>query len=230
MNGAMLKVKNLSVDLAGEKIIQDLNFEVKENETLILLGPNGAGKTVLLRALLGFVPFKGEISWRKGVRISYVPQRVPLVRDFPLSLEDFFGLKKVSKERAKEYLGLVGMGDDSFLQKRIDNLSSGQFQRVLIAWGLVGNPQVLLFDEPTAGIDLGGEETIYSLLAKLKKEKGLTVILVTHDLSLVYKEADNVLCFNKKMFCQGKPREILTAQNLSELFGGEMSFYSHHHE
>jgi len=230
MEKAILKVKNLSVELDGEKIINNLSFEVGEKETLMILGPNGAGKTILLRTLMGFLPFKGEIIWKKGIRIGYVPQRLPLIKDIPLSVEDFFNLKKVSKEKIREYLNLVGIKDSSVLKRRIGTLSSGQFQRILIAWGLIGDPEVLLFDEPTSGIDIGGEETIYGLLEKLKKEKNLTIFLVTHDLSIVSRQATNVLCFNKKMLCYGPPKEILTSQNISQLFGEEIGFYQHKHE
>jgi len=230
MDKNILRVKNLNVELNGEKIINDLSFNVEENEILMILGPNGAGKTVLLRTLMGFLPFKGEIIWRSGIKIGYVPQRLPLIKEIPFSVEDFFNLKKITREEIIKYLNSVGIKENSILKKRIGTLSSGQFQRILIAWGLVGNPQVLLFDEPTAGIDLGGEETIYGLLEKLKKEKGLTIFLVTHDLSIVSRQATNVLCFNKKMMCYGPPKEILTSQNISQLFGEEISFYQHKHE
>ena len=230
MENIILRVKNLNVELDGEKIISDLSFEVKEGETLMILGPNGAGKTILLRALMGFLPFKGDIQWRKGIKIGYVPQRLPLIKDIPLSIEDFFDLKKVAKKKIIDSLNSVGIKDSSLLKKRIGAISSGQFQRILVAWGLIGDPQVLLFDEPTSGIDLGGEETIYGLLEKLKKEKGLTIFLVTHDLSIVSRQATNVLCFNKKMLCYGPPQEIINSQNLSQLFGEEISFYQHKHE
>jgi len=223
-------VKNLNVELDGEKIISDLSFEVKEGETLMILGPNGAGKTILLRTLMGFLPFKGDIQWKEGIRIGYVPQRLPLIKDIPLSIEDFFDLKKVTKKKIIDSLNSVGIKDPSLLKKRIGAISSGQFQRILVAWGLIGDPQVLLFDEPTSGIDLGGEETIYGLLEKLKKEKGLTIFLVTHDLSIVSRQATNVLCFNKKMLCYGPPQETINSQNLSQLFGEEISFYQHKHE
>ena len=230
MENIILRVKNLNVELGGEKIISDLSFEVKEGETLMILGPNGAGKTILLRTLMGFLPFKGDIQWRKGIKIGYVPQRLPLIKDIPLSIEDFFDLKKVTKKKIIDSLNSVGIKDFSLLKKRIGTISSGQFQRILVAWGLIGDPQVLLFDEPTSGIDLGGEETIYGLLEKLKKEKGLTIFLVTHDLSIVSRQATNVLCFNKKMLCYGPPQEIINSQNLSQLFGEEISFYQHKHE
>lgn len=225
-SGIVLKVKDLAVELGGERVIDDLSFEVGEGEIFVILGPNGAGKTVLLRTLLDLLSYTGEIKWKEGVKIGYVPQRLPFIKDFPLSVEEFFKFKESSSEKINTVLEAVGL-ESEILKKPIGNLSSGQFQRVLIAWGLIADPNVLLFDEPTAGVDLGGEETIYTFLNKLKKERGLTVFLVTHDLSIVYHGADRVLCLNHKKICYGLPKEVLASQNLANLFGGEVKFFEH---
>jgi len=182
----ILRVSRLHVRLDGRDIFRDLSFKLHENETLVVLGPNGCGKTVLLQALLGLLPYQGEVLWRPGLKIGYVPQRVPLNRELPITVEDFFRLKKVSSHDAAEALQKVGLTESKFSGKQLGILSSGQFQRLLIAWALVSLPDVLLFDEPTAGIDIGGEETIHTLLKKMQSERRLAVILVTHDLSAVY--------------------------------------------
>jgi len=222
----ILKVKNLNVRLEKEEIIKDLSFEIKQGDVLTVLGPNGAGKTVLLRTLLGVLPYKGEIDWQKEVKIGYVPQRLPFIKETPMSVEEFFELKRASRKEIREILNSVGFG--SALNKKIGELSSGQFQRILVAWALVRNPDILLFDEPTTGIDIGGEETIYGLLAKLKKEKDLTILLVTHDLSVVYKFSNSVICLNKCPICQGSPKEVLIPEILRKLYGEEVKFYEHH--
>jgi len=227
-NDIVLKVRNLNVELEGEKIICNLSFEVKRGEVLTILGPNGAGKTVLLKTLLGIFPYKGEIEWESGVKIGYVPQRVPFVKDVPMNIEEFFTLKGIKRE-TKEIIKLVGF-DENFLKKNIGELSSGQYQRILVAWALIGNPDVLLFDEPTTGIDITGKETIYQLLERLKNEKKLTIILVTHDLSVVYKFSDRVICLNKCPVCQGTPKEVLSPEILSKLYGQEVKFYEHYHQ
>ena len=226
MPEVILKVKNLNVELDEEKIIEDLSFEVKKGETVTILGPNGAGKTVLLRTLLGILPYRGEIEWLKDVKIDYVPQRLPFIKDIPMNVEEFFRLKKASKKETREILNSVGF-EENFLNKKLGDLSSGQFQRVLIAWALVRNPDVLLFDEPTTGIDIGGEETIYSLLAKLKEKRNLTILLVTHDLSVVFKFSSFVICLNKCPICQGIPKEVLSPEILRKLYGEEIKFYEH---
>ena len=229
MTRTILKVKNLNVKLDGEEIIKDLSFEVKEREVLVILGPNGAGKTTLLRTLLGLVPYTGEISWATE-DISYLPPQEFLGRKDlpPLSVEDFFKFKNVSSKKILKILKQVGL-DASTLKKRFWTLSTGQFQRMIIAWALVDEPSVLLFDEPTVGIDVGGQETIYSLLHKFWEERNLTILLVTHDLSIVWEHAKNVLCLNRRMLCYGVPRKVLTPKHLEQLYGTGIKFYEHRH-
>jgi zinc transport system ATP-binding protein len=228
MGEKILKVKNLNVEISKEKIICNLSFEVKKGEVLTILGPNGAGKTVLLKTLLGIFPYKGEIRWRPNIKIGYVPQRVPFVRDFPLTVEEFLHLKEKDPKKVKEIVKILGF-EPHILSKNVGELSSGQYQRILIGFALLKDPEVLLFDEPTTGIDISGEETIYQLIERLKEKKGLTVLLVTHDLSVVFKFSDYVICLNKCPICQGAPKEVATPQNLSKLYGQEIKFYKHYH-
>ena len=229
MKSVVLSVKDLSVTLNSERVLEDLSFDVNSGEILTILGPNGAGKTVLLRALIKALPYTGSVSWKKGLKIGYVPQRLPFIKELPLSVKEFFELKKVPEKRIGEVLRSTGLKDMKLLDKRVGDLSSGQFQRILVAWALAGNPDVLLFDEPFAGVDISSQETIYDFLEKLHKTKNLTIILVSHDLSIVYKFATRVLCLNKKGLCFGAPRKVLTSENLSKLYGGGVKFYSHNH-
>ncbi|MGB9598323.1 MAG: metal ABC transporter ATP-binding protein [Minisyncoccales bacterium] len=228
MREKILEVKNLSVKLEGENLICNLSFELKKGEVLTILGPNGAGKTVLLKTLLGIFPYEGEIWWKEGIKIGYVPQRVPFVKDFPISVKEFFELKTKEEKEIKGIFKKIGF-DESFLKKNLGEISSGQYQRILVAWALVGNPEVLLFDEPTSGIDILGKESIYQLLEKLKKERNLTILLVTHDLSVIFKFSDYVICLNKCPLCQGPPKEVLSSEILSKLYGQEIKFYEHYH-
>jgi zinc transport system ATP-binding protein len=225
----ILRVRNLNVVRDGEEIIKDLTFEVQERETLIILGPNGAGKTTLLRTLMGLNPHSGEITWTTK-NISYLPpQELFQRKDLPpLSIGEFFGFKKVSSEKVLNIFSAVGL-DLSLLKRRFGAVSTGQFQRMLIAWALVDQPEVLLFDEPGSGIDIGGQETIYSLLHQFWQEWNLTILLVTHDLNIVWEHATNVLCLNKKNLCYGAPREVITPKTLEEIYGTGIKFYEHTH-
>ncbi|HEX5418881.1 MAG TPA: ATP-binding cassette domain-containing protein, partial [Gammaproteobacteria bacterium] len=149
----ILSVSNLTVELDGKLIFEDLSFDLRDQETLVILGPNGAGKTVLLRSLLGLLPHRGRVVWKTGVRIGYVPQRIPLNRELPVTVADFFELRGARRETVPAQLRLVGIVDPDFPSKPLGLLSSGQFQRVLIAWALLNDPNVLLFDEPTNDLD-----------------------------------------------------------------------------
>jgi len=231
MSKDILNVKNLSVVLDNDRIIDRLSFSVKSGEILTILGPNGSGKSVLLRTILGFLPYEGSIIWDKKYKIGYLPQGLNqlLVKNLPLTVQDFFGLKNpiLLKDEISRHLLLVGL-EKEILTKIIGNLSGGEFQRMLLAWVLVRQPEIIFLDEPTTGIDIGGGETIYSLLKKIKQERHLTIILVTHDLNLVYGFTDEVLCLSRKGHtCFGPPQEVLLPQILENIFGMELKFYKH---
>jgi zinc transport system ATP-binding protein len=224
----VLQVSDLKVTLESRVVVANLSFTVRRGEILTILGPNGAGKTVLLRALLGTLPYEGSIKWKTGTRIGYVPQRLPYIRNIPMTVADFFALKRHAEKDVAEMLRAVGLGG-GIEKKLIGDLSSGQFQRVLIAWALAGDPDVLLFDEPTTGVDIGGEETVYALLARLHRERNLAMLIVTHDLAVVHRLSTTVLCLNQQPICQGPPLSTLTLENLQRLYGPEVRFYEHKH-
>lgn len=229
----ILEVKNLSVTLEGEPVLRDLSFSVQKGEALAVIGPNGAGKTVLFRSLLGLLPHEGSIKWKNDVKIGYAPQKFFVDKTVPLTVKEFFLLKsprfwfpkKVFLNHLMHELALVGL-EEGILAKPLSELSGGQLQRIIVSWALLDHPDVLLFDEPTAGIDVGGEETIYNIMHRLQDERGTTVLLISHDLNIVYRHATNVLCLNKMMVCFGSPADVLTPKELSHLYG-EGGFYHH---
>ena len=208
----LLEVKDLTVERGGQPVIEELSFQVGKGEFLAILGPNGSGKSTLLQTILGFLPHSGEIKWSDHPNVSYLPERLSpqKFREIPLSIKEFFRFKGASDSDILETFESVGLSASKILRRNPGELSSGQFQRMLIAWSVIDNPDILLFDEPTAGIDVGGEETIYSLLHKFWEERGLTVVLVTHEINVVYAYATNVLCLNRKNLCYGPPHEVLT--------------------
>jgi len=239
MEKPLLSVADLRVVINNQLILNNVSFEVRKNETLAIIGPNGAGKTTLFRALLGLVPYEGKIQWQPAVKIGYVPQKLFIDRDLPLTTLEFFALKgkKVKKEEIDTILSLVGFENNKLsqehsksqvLEKKLGVLSGGELQRILIAWALLDHPDVLLFDEPTAGIDLSVEVTIYSLLHQLQEKENLTILLISHELQVVYKYATNVVCLNRETVCFGPPRQSLDRESLTKLFGSDVSFYLHH--
>ena len=240
-SNTILQVKDLSVGFDRDQILKGLEFSVKKGDVLAVIGPNGAGKSVLFRSLLGLIPYSGTIEWAKDLKISYVPQKFAIDRELPLSVEEFLRFKKKKTSDIVDTLESLGIMtakhahhseyhlQEHILKQRLGWLSGGQLQRVLIAWALLDNPDVLLFDEPTSGIDVGGEETIYNLLKKLHTERGMTMLLISHDLNIVYKYANNVLCLNKEMICYGIPSAVLDPTSLAKVYGEETGFYNHDH-
>jgi len=230
----ILEVRDCAVVLDGQTLLSGVSFALRKGEALAVIGPNGAGKTLLFKALLGLVPFRGTISWRPGLRLGYVPQKLPIDRTMPLTVREFFLLKArhfwrpepAFLDHLSHELSLVGL-TQAVLQRPVGELSGGQLQRLLIGWAMVDHPDVMLFDEPTAGIDVGFEETVYHLLQRLQQERSTTILLISHELNVVYRYADQVLCLNRVMLCQGKPRDVLNPQDLARLFG-EGAFFLHH--
>jgi zinc transport system ATP-binding protein len=229
MGEILLEVKDFKVTLDGSPILSGLNFSVEEGEFLTILGPNGSGKTVLVKALLGLIPYKGDLNWSKKPRIGYLPQGLNQmsVRDMPLTVKDFFALKKLNPNEVLKCLSLVGL-EGGVLNKRAGYLSGGEFQRMLVAWVLVSRPNVLFLDEPTTAVDIAGGETIYSLLRDIWREQKLTILNVTHDLNIVFAHSSHVLCLSRFGHrCYGVPKEVLTPAVLNDIYGANVKFYTH---
>ena len=223
----ILEVKNLSVRYGEQSILENISFDLEKGDTLAIIGPNGSGKTTLLRAILGATRYTGEIKISAGTEIGYVPQKIDLERDLPITVKEFLALR--SRAESEGLLQAVDLAPD-FLKKRIGELSAGELQRVLIAWAISAHPDLLLFDEPTASVDVAGQKTVYELLHKLQDERNLALILISHDLTVVYRYAQKVLCLNRQQICFGVPSEVLTPKELEKLYGGGRKFYHHLHE
>jgi zinc transport system ATP-binding protein len=232
----ILNVSGLNVIFDNHTILSDVSFEVGRDDTLAIIGPNGAGKSVLFRALLGLIPFTGKIEWAKDVRIGYVPQKLSIAKDIPLTVNEFLRFKENDKNVIHKVLESVGFlkeaehshNDKRVLKTRIGALSGGELQRVLIAYALLGDPNVLLFDEPTAGVDVAGEETVYSLIHKLQADDDLTIIFISHELQVVNQYATSVLCLNKEKICFGPPSTAIDKESLAKMYGEDVHLYKHH--
>jgi zinc transport system ATP-binding protein len=230
MAESVLSVTNLHVKLGKKSIIRDLTFTVEAGDCLAIIGPNGAGKSVLLNVLMALLPSQGEVRWRETARLGYIPQKVPADKQLPLRTRDLLeakaGFLKLGKAEVNSVCDEVGLAGE-VVDSPMGTLSGGQFQKALIAFALLGRPNVLLFDEPTASLDEITEERIYELLHTLQSEKAITLILVSHDLSVVYRYANKVLCLSRGRPCMGSPREILTPAMLEELYGAAPRYYQH---
>jgi ABC-type Mn2+/Zn2+ transport system ATPase subunit len=243
----VVEVRGARVAFGGAQVLRGVDLRIPQGEMVALIGPNGSGKTTLLRALLGLqkldageVRLFGEpVSPKTLSRVGYVPQKLILERAFALSVREFLALRLRSTRNwfwqtksATEKLirpTLVEIGVQPLLDLPLASLSGGQLQRVLIAFSLLKEPELLLLDEPTAGVDSPGEQTFYELIAAIHRRHRLTVVLVSHDLSMVFRHASWVYALNGKICCEGTPAEVMNAESLKEAYGIHVSPYHHHH-
>jgi len=212
----ILSVSDLSVDISGQKILDHITFKIRKGTTLAIVGPNGAGKTTLFKALLNLVNYTGKIEWSEKVKIGYVPQTLS-VRYIPTSLREFLSFN--SMLYFDRVTASVGLDSREVLDKSLDALSGGQLRRVLIAWAIIDKPDVLLFDEPTNGIDVGSEEAIYGMLKRLTAENNITLLLISHDLHIVREYSDQVLALNKCMVLFGDSKGVMGPSTQKLIYG-----------
>lgn len=222
----LLDVSNLGVRLQRKTILEDLSFKVRKATTTSVVGPNGSGKTTLFRALLNLVPYSGKIKWNRDVRIGYVPQSL-VATDIPITVKEF--LKFKCKTDLKSCIKWVGLGRE-ILEERLESLSGGELQRVLIAWAIVDNPNILLFDEPTSGVDVGSEEPIYNKVKDLKEKFGITILLITHNMHVAMHYSDYILALNKQMLYYGEAKNTTHSKLLNLMYGGEIMLPELDHE
>ncbi len=227
---SVLEVSQLSIQFGNTRVLSDLSFRVSKGSSLAIIGPNGAGKTVLFRALIRSIPFEGSVLWAPGTKIGYVPQKLDLERDIPITGVDFLraraALAGEPVVNVSRVLSLVGVPLE-IAQQPIGTMSGGQFQRLLVAFALVGDPNVLLLDEPTAGVDEPGQERLNELVHRLQEGRHLTVLFISHELSVVYRYATNVLCLSRIRACLGPPRTILTPDLLDQVYGTQVNYHVH---
>lgn len=231
---ALIGAERLSVVQDGHPILTDVSLAVQAGEIVTILGPNGSGKSTLLRALLGIVPASGgQVRRKPGMVVGYVPQRLAIDRTLPMTVRRFLSLpKRVGDDDAAAALLRVGVPEVA--GRQMADLSGGQFQRVLLARALLAKPDILVLDEPTQGLDHPGEAAFYRLIEEVRRETGVAVLMVSHDLHVVMAASDRVICLNGHICCEGTPRVVSTAPEYRALFGlgtqGALALYQHVHD
>ncbi len=231
---ALISARALTLERYGRAVVQHVDLDILPGEIVTLIGPNGAGKTTLVRLLLGLAqPTSGVITRQDGLVVGYVPQRFDLDRAIPMTVHRFLALgQRRSRTAMETALGEVGaptLGERQFTQ-----LSGGELQRVLIARALLRNPSLLVLDEPVRGVDYSGEAELYALISRLRSERGIGVLLVSHDLHIVMGASDRVICVNRHVCCSGVPRSVAQHPEYARLFGPQaarnFALYEHTHD
>jgi zinc transport system ATP-binding protein len=229
----LIEAKGLTVRHGAHLVLDQVNMSVAPGEIVTIVGPNGSGKTSLLRALLGLTPSKGKVTRKRGLVVGYVPQKLALDPTLPLPVRSFLNLPNAhAPDQIAAMLERVGV--PGLETRQIADLSGGQLQRVLLARALLERPDILILDEPTQGLDQMGEAGFYRLIEDVRRETGVAVLMVSHDLHVVMSASDRVICLNGHICCEGKPHVVQNAPEYRALFGhgtqGALALYQHAHD
>ncbi len=231
---ALISARGLKLRRGDRTILDSVDIDLSAGEIVTLIGPNGAGKTTLVRLLLGLdAPDEGQIVRRADLRIGYVPQRFEVDRALPMTVLRFLALGlDVSRDEVASVL--VDVGAQAVIERQLGRLSGGEGQRVLLARSLLRRPNLLVLDEPVRGVDATGEAELYTLIGRLRTERGFGVLLVSHDLHVVMAASDRVLCLNQHVCCSGVPTMVAKHPEYVKLFGAQMArafaVYEHRHD
>lgn len=229
----LLGCRGLGVRLGGREVLRAVDFALEPGEIVTVIGPNGSGKSTLLRALIGAQDCAtGEVVRKDGLRVGYVPQRLDLDRTMPLTVGRFLCMPRRYPGAAVSR-ALARVGAEGLERRQMTQLSGGQFQRVLLARAILVEPDVLVLDEPTQGLDQPAIAAFYSLIEDLRRDLGCAVLMVSHELHVVMRASDRVVCLNGHVCCQGTPLVVSEAPEYRELFGshsGALAFYEHQHD
>ncbi|MBI5755719.1 MAG: metal ABC transporter ATP-binding protein [Nitrospirae bacterium] len=239
----IIEVKKLGVKYGGIGVLSGLSFDIEEGDYIGIIGPNGSGKTTLLKSILGIVrPDNGSVRifdcachklrCHHKAKIGYIPQKGQIDPNFPVTVRETvmmgryssIGLLRRPTGRDMDLVidALREVGMEGYIAAPLGHLSGGQQQRVLIARALVQQPEVLLMDEPTTGIDTPTQHSIIKLISNLQKDLALTVLLVTHDINMIIPYVDMMALINTKLYAVGKPSEVLHEKTLTEIYGKQV--------
>lgn len=232
-----IRAEHVTVRYGAHAVIDDLSFSIDEGSFVAIIGPNGSGKSTLMRALLGLQAFEGTIELfgqetaRTYGRIGYVPQSFHADPTIPMTVGEFLNLARaphIPRHSVKEALGEVGLNPTLIERMSLHTLSGGQRQRALIARAILCKPDLLFMDEPSAGVDMQGEETLYEILHHIQSEHGTTIVMISHEIDLVAKHVTQVLCLNNCLVCSGPPKTALTSATINKTFGTHYKHHPHH--
>jgi zinc transport system ATP-binding protein len=244
----LVELEAVSFAYGDVRVLDDINLVVQPGEFLGLIGPNGSGKTTLIRVALGLLPpAAGQVrlfgealgGFREWGRLGYVPQKLTLDPALPATVEEVVatGLlptrsrlaRAARRDRARVREVLAQAGMEAHASARMGALSAGQQQRVLIARALVTAPELLVLDEPTGGVDPEAQTSFYALLRELNRHRGVTLVLVSHDIGVVAQEVTTLACLNRQLIFHGPPKDFLSDAALTALYGASVRVVTHEH-
>ena len=229
----LLRLSAIHKSFRNRSLLSDINLAIHAREIVTLIGPNGAGKTTLMRIALGLSqPDRGTVARLPGLRIGYMPQKLHVDEVLPLTVRRFLSLHRRATAENVE-AALVETRADHLMHTPIQHVSGGEMQRILLARALLGDPQLLVLDEPVQGVDVNGQGELYNLIGTLRDRHGCGVFMVSHDLHMVMAATDRVICLNHHVCCSGTPEAVGQDPAFHALFGmasASFALYTHHHD
>ncbi len=224
--GTLVDIENLNVSISGKCILKDINVKIPSDSIIALLGPNGAGKTTLIKAILGLIKYEGSI--KTNAKLGYVPQNPTFQLPFPITVKELFYINNIKLDPAAVNV-LKMFRVDKLLLKNINRLSGGELQRLYIAQEIMKKPQLLIMDEPSSALDIEGQEVIFDIMNKIRKEEKTSFLVISHDVSMINKYATDVIHLNQSIHCQGKADDATLNKELEKLYGDSFKHFHHHH-
>lgn len=231
---SLITTSGLTLGYGGKTVLRNVTMAIEAGEIVTVVGPNGSGKSSLLRALIGALrPTSGIVTRAPQLKIGYVPQKLQIDATLPLTVQRFLNLP-AQQSAATLDAALARAGVTELVQSQMSALSGGQFQRVLLARALLGTPDILILDEATQGLDQPGAAAFYRQIESARRDLGMAVLMVSHDLHVVMAASDRVLCLNGHVCCEGAPEIVADAPEYRALFGtgtqGALALYRHDHD
>lgn len=250
----LIQADHISHQFAETRVLSNVSLSIAEKEIVTLIGPNGAGKSTLLKILLGLIkPSQGHVTRTKNLTVGFMPQKIQVDPTLPMTVERFLQLglsveQNPNKKTFKKRLLWPFLKDDydttliqkttqelnieDLLKTPIQKVSGGEMQRILLARALIRQPQLLVLDEPVQGVDLQGQTELYDYINQIRHTHNCGILMVSHDLHVVMRHTDEVLCLNQHMCCSGHPQSVSQNSEFQALFGDfsdSIAFYEHHH-